>query len=724
MTAEWLASSIRVKFLILLITVLLIVLMMPRGEAIEFEVSVGSVWLQEDLNAEFTFEVLKDDAQYRKEVSAKARSVLPVYLFDESVPAKIKDTLEQFHAKLTETLEKAIASKSPLPESDLPLSEEAFEYAKTLRAREHDIHGLPENHLREVKRAVQARLETWYARGVIDTRARIDHDSINVLIRNIEATEPAAKFNTVLELRDKVLRNKEITQNQFDRLVNEYALRLLVPNIIYQPKMTNDEVNHAMQRVSRYAGIVNEGERIVGKHDPINSETKLKIDSYRQKKGERMGALKLVLQLIGKFLHIFSLLLLFGIYLFLFRKKIFSNNKTLVLFAVMLLWISFVAFIINYLHLTSSLRFLVFLPAASMLITIIFDSRVGFYATVVFSLVLGALMGNDYPYVVMNIFAGALSVYTVRDIKNRTQIFRSFLYILIGYSASIIAFGLERFASIEMVGPELGVAATNALISPVLTYGLLIFFERMFKITTDLTLLELSNFDKPLLRELAKKAPGTFNHSISMGNLAENAAIAIQANSLLARVGAYYHDIGKLITPKYFVENQTDQTNIHNELTPAESARLIRDHVQLGIEIAKKDNLPQEIIDFIPMHHGKSVMTFFYEKAKTLYGEENVSIDDYRYPGPKPNTKETAIVMLADSCESAVKSIVDPEPERVTNLISNLIESRIEDGQLNETPLTFGDIMKIKSAFLEALIGQHHHRIRYPQQEAMERKDD
>lgn len=724
MTAEWLATSIRIKITIFLATVVLIVLMMPRGEAIEFEVSVGSVWLQEDLNAEFTFEVMKGATDYKREVTAKAKAVLPVYLYDESVAGRIRDTLEQFHERLVEELDKAIASKSAEPENMLMLSSQSFDYAKSLLQKEHDSKSSPDARLRELRQAVVKELESWYARGVLDTRARIDRDSLTVLVRNVEAAEPVSKFVTVSELRDQFLHNKNVQQNSFEKLVHECALRVLVPNIIYQPRLTNDEINQAMQRVSRYAGIVNEGERIVAKHDLITPDAKLKIDSYRWKKGEHMGSWKLVLQLIGKFLHVFSLLLLFGIYLFLFRKKIFSNNLTLLLFAFMLLWVSFVAYILNYLHLTSSLRFLVFLPAASMLITIIFDSRVGFYTTVVFSLILGGLMGNDYPFVVMNIFAGALSVYTVRDIRNRTQIFRSFVYILIGYSVSIIAFGLERFASIDMVGPELGVAATNALVSPVLTYGLLIFFEKIFKITTELTLLELTNFDRPLLRELAKKAPGTFNHSISMGNLAENAAIAIQANALLARVGAYYHDIGKLITPKYFVENQTDTLNIHNELQPEESARIIRDHVQRGIEIAKQDNLPPEIVDFIPMHHGKTVMTYFYEKAKAQYGEENVSIDDYRYPGPKPNTKETAIVMLADTCESAVKSIVDPEPEKVSNLISNLIDSRIEDGQLNETPLTFGDIMKIKAAFIEILIGQHHHRIRYPQQEAMERKDD
>jgi putative nucleotidyltransferase with HDIG domain len=268
---------------------------------------------------------------------------------------------------------------------------------------------------------------------------------------------------------------------------------------------------------------------------------------------------------------------------------------------------------------------------------------------------------------------------------------------------------------------ELAFAGSNALISPVLTYGLLIFFERLFKITTDLTLLELSNFDKPLLRDLSRKAPGTFNHSMTLGTLGEAAAEKIGANPLLTRVGAYYHDIGKTIVPQNFVENQLDNRNIHEDLTPEESVKLIVQHVKEGINLAVEHNLPNEIIDFIPMHHGTMTMSFFYEKAKKLYGEGKVNPDEYRYPGPKPNSKETAIVMLADGCESAVRSIEEPDAQKVENIIENIFNARIEDGQLDESPITFRDITKIKEAFISILLGQHHKRIKYPKQEEIEK---
>jgi len=358
-----------------------------------------------------------------------------------------------------------------------------------------------------------------------------------------------------------------------------------------------------------------------------------------------------------------------------------------------------------------------------MLMTIIFDSRVGFYSTVIASLIGGALRGNDYPFVIMNVIAGVLAVYSVRDIKNRTQIFRSFMFILLGYLVTITAFGFERFESWQKIFIEFSFAGTNALVSPILTYGLLIFFERIFKITTDLTLLELSNFDRPLLKDLARKAPGSFNHSLTMGTLAEAAAEIVGANPLLARVGAYYHDIGKTISPNYFVENQLTTKNIHEEISPEESAKIISDHVLQGIELAKDGQLPKEIIDFIPQHHGTTTIKFFYDKAIKLHGAEKVDITKYRYPGPKPQTKETAIVMLADTCESAARTISEPDIEKVENLMSNLINDRINDKQLDECPLTFSDIRKIKEVFGSILLGQHHRRIRYPKQEEMEKSE-
>jgi putative nucleotidyltransferase with HDIG domain len=392
----------------------------------------------------------------------------------------------------------------------------------------------------------------------------------------------------------------------------------------------------------------------------------------------------------------------------------------ILLIALIFVFISGVAFLISLLEVDVPVQFLIIIPVAPMMMTIIFDSRIGFYSAVVISLIIGGLRGNDYIFTAMNIVAGGLAAYSVRDMKNRTQIFRSFTFIFIGYVVGIIAFGFERFEAWDRMLMESSFAAVNALISPAFAYGIIIFVEKAFRITTDLTLLELTDFNHPLLRELAKKAPGTFTHCMTIGSIVENACEEIGGDSILARVGAYYHDIGKALNPELFVENQMDNMNIHENLEPKESAKLIINHVNEGINWAKKYKLPQEIIDFIPTHHGTMVVSFFYDKAIEKFGKENVNIEDFKYPGPKPYSKETALLMLADACESASRSIEDPDSQKVENIINNLIQKRIQEGQLDNSNLTLQDITKIKKSFLNSLVGQHHKRIRYPDQDKLE----
>jgi putative nucleotidyltransferase with HDIG domain len=381
---------------------------------------------------------------------------------------------------------------------------------------------------------------------------------------------------------------------------------------------------------------------------------------------------------------------------------------------------SFTAYLIQFINVTAPIDYLVLVPLGSMLLAILFDSRVAFFGTVAIAMLVGGLRGNDYILTLSHIAAGGLAAYSVRSIRNRSHIFRTFFYILFGYLAAIFAFGFERFLDIREILIEATFASTNALISPVFAYGFLYLFEKLFKMSTDLTFLELSDFNNLLLRELAQKAPGTFNHSLIIGTMVEEASNLIGGNSILARVGAYYHDIGKVYYPEAFVENQTKGENIHENLPPEKSAQIIIEHVDKGIELAKENGLPEEIIDFIPMHHGTLLVSYFYEKAKKLYGEENVKEEDYRYKGPKPNTKETGLLMLADACESAARAMIDETQEKLENLVANIIRERLEDGQLDETNLNFRDLKLIRSAFVKVLINQSHKRIRYPHQDKME----
>ena len=712
------------KFLMGFILVLLIVFMFPKGESIEFEVSEGSIWLNDDLIAPFSFPIKKSEEIYNAEIEAAKESIYPVFLNENENKRRSVETLKNYNTYLLRTLDENLDNDTSSNPNTTFLSNSSFSYLQNLRIKERNLVKSRGPVLKDFFRIAENPLDFVYTKGVlsVNSDAKV-RDSIAVRSGNFDVIEPLNKYyflDQAISEIENTIKSMQYSEEFKDALA-EYAVHFLLPTIIFSQELTQAETLQAQDNVSKYTDIVNENERIIAKHDRITKEAILKIESYKEAKGELIGPWGKVLQTTGKFIHIALIISLLVSYLFLFRKWIFYDNQKLLIFVITILFVSFVTFLISQLKVQAPLQLLIFVPAASMIITIMFDSRIGFYSTVIITLITGALRGNDYTFMAMNLIAGGIAVYSVRDIKNRTQIFRSFLFILIGYILSIFAFGMERFAPWDNLLVEAAFATSNALISPVLTYGFLIFFEHLFKITTDLTLLELSNFDRPLLKDLQRKAPGTFTHSMTIGTLAEASAEKIGANPLLARVGAYYHDIGKTISPQNFVENQLNNQNVHENLTPEESVSLISQHVEEGIELAKGNKLPKEIIDFIPMHHGTMVMNYFYDRAKKIYGDEKVNKDSFRYPGPKPNTKETAIIMLADGCESAVRSIENPDPGKVENLIENIFKSRIEDKQLNEAPITFSDIATMKEEFLKILLGQHHKRIKYPKQEEAER---
>lgn len=713
------SKGIKIKTLIFLATTIIIVLMFPKGESLDFQVSEGTIWTNEDLIAPFSFPILKDPLVYANEVKQAEESVYPVFVRRE---IKLQDSLKSFNKYVIEILDENLKQESSNVLNPTFFSPETFSLMLSLHREAKSLNRARRSLTEYFDLAIPI-IEKHINKGLLNITSKDKKkDSIAVRVGNIDKIEPISNYEFLDEAKEKI--KSEIDdlsiKDEIKKILSEYVTYFTIPTLIYDQQATELEIEQAKNSVPLYSGIVNENERIVAKHDRITKQVKLKIESYKEAKGDEVSQLDSALQFLGKFLHIGALLSILGIYIYLFRKKIFFDTRKILLISFLFIFISFITFLVNSVTIKAPLHYLIFIPVASMILTITFDSRVGFYSTVIISLIAGALRGNDYTFMTTNFIAGALSVYTVRDIKNRTQIFRSFLFILIGYLTSIFAFGLERFATLNTMLYESAFAFSNALISPALTYGLLIFFERIFRITTDLTLLELSNYERPLLRELATKAPGTFNHTLIMSLIAESAAEKIGAHTLLARVGALYHDIGKTISPHAFVENQMKGENLHESLKPEESVQIILRHIKEGIELGRLNKLPQEIIDFIPMHHGTTVMTYFYEKAKELYGEENINVEDYKYKGPKPNTKETAIVMLADGCESAVRSITEPDATKIENMVNTIINSRLREGQLDESPITFADIKKIKEAFLNILILQNHKRIKYPRQQEAE----
>ena len=716
-------KSRRVKILLLLVTVILIVLMFPRGESIDSTVQVNSIWIKDDLIASQTFEILKDPVLIEKERLAATDKIFPIFIKDNLIQAQVLEALTNNNTKLLQCLNKPIIyPDSIIVCNTVGISQKSVSTFVNINNGKYGSNYT----LKQVFSFCKNEIKRIYRRGYINQiYSKIEQDTISVRDGKFEVKqlkESLYDSEVILTYLDQRILNNFDKNIQIKSAVKEYLSLILKPNIIFSKTSTEEAKKIARNNIPINLGIVNENERIVAKHDRITPEIKSKIDSYRIAKGSTLSTWDTVLLNIGKFMHITLLFMPLVIYLFLFRKKIFFDNQKLLLISIIVLFVSGSAFLVGQIEIDRSLEFLILVPVASMLLTIVFDSRIGFYVTVVVALIVAGIRGNDYILAATNIITGGLAAYTVRDIKNRNQIFHSFLYILLGYFLSILAFGFERFDSWDVMLISTAYAASNAIISPALTFGLIIFVERIFGITTELTLFELTDFNSPLLKNLANYSPGTFAHSMTIGSMVENAAVKINANPILARVGAYYHDIGKTIKPECFIENQLNNVNIHEKLSPNESVNLIRNHVIGGIELAKKHKIPQEIVDFIPMHHGTMVIKYFYEKAIEIYGADNVNEEDYRYPGPKPNTRETALLMLADACESAVRSMDDPTPEKIENYVNNLFKIRIQDGQLEDSPLTFRDIHKIKESFNGILISQHHKRIRYPNQEELENK--
>jgi len=701
-----------IKLSIVIITVLIISFFFPKSETIDVEVRVGDVWTSRDLIAKFSFPVLKYPDEYAKELKDAELSVLPIF--------ERNDTIQIFTLRLfNDYLNKFENDIRLLKEGKISLQNFANTYSIKIDSIQLNnlIQNFKENDLGEIKVVANELIDLIYSTGYLNLlKSEIDRDSIFIRVGKEEKKYNKNLFLDKNDLEvvigsslEKIEQKKELSRF----LLKKFVFDFLQPNLIYNEKDTQLLRDEIKNKISKNVGIVLENERIVAKHQKITEDIKRKIDSYRKAKFERGEKFDFFLQFIGKILHISIVILILIIYVYLFRKKIYSDTNKIMILSIILILISFFAFISLKVEVDLPVEYLIFVPVASMLVTIIFDSRLGFYVTVVTSLIIGGIRGNDYTIATANIVAGALAVYSVRDIKNRSQIFRSLLFILLGYLASILAFGFERYSSFTVMSNEAIFALANSIISPVLTYGILIFFERIFNVTTDLTLVELADFNNPLLQELRIKAPGTFHHSVNISIMAESAAKAIGANTILTKVGALYHDIGKIVEPNYFIENIRDEKSEHEELDPEQSAQIILNHVEEGIELAKKYNLPDEIINFIPEHHGTTQVQYFLTIAKKL--GRKVDEDMFRYPGPKPKSKETAIVMLADAVESMSRNLEVVNETILDELIEDVIRKRFEEGQLNDSNLTLKDLTLIKQSFIQTLLGIYHQRIEYPE---------
>ena len=511
--------------------------------------------------------------------------------------------------------------------------------------------------------------------------------------------------------------------NIFRNLGYDLIVEFMKPNLLFDRETTERRQRQSLDKVPRSQGVVLKDELIVDANIRITDDVLQKLNSLsvaviKQNKGS--GITKAVLNYIGMIILLSVIIVLFFAFLVVYRISIFQNwRKVLLISIVFLLQLGLAHIVVIQLEWS---EYLIPVAVGAMTLTILFDAQIGFMATTSMAILMGLMMGQNIDLVIVSLFTATVAVYNIRQLRKRSQLFIT-MFALLGSSILIIVgLGLFKESSWSMMVTDGQFLALNSLLTPILTYGLIGVFEILFGVTTDLTLIELLDYDHPLLKRAQQETNGTFNHSIVVGNLAEACANAIGAHSLLCRVGAYYHDIGKMAKSEYFIENQYGGDNKHDTLTHTMSARIIRAHVKEGLQLANKYGLPKIVSDFIPMHHGTTRVEYFYRLALKDAEENGGKVEEsaFRYPGPKPNTKETGILMICEAVEAAVRSIKEPDIFKIETMINKIINQRIEDGQLSDCPLTLDELDKIigtvdgTSGMLPVLRGIYHIRIEYP----------
>lgn len=589
--------------------------------------------------------------------------------------------------------------------------------------------GGPQFSLKEFQEDILQICRNRWAIGILDIKESIIiSDQLAIDNGDIPTLYNLSELNDLNEAWTEA--KKEITsiygaENDIRReLGYDLIIEFMIPNLVYDKETTERRQNASLDRVPRSKGIVLKDEMIVNANQRITEEDLQKLQSLAveiSKENRTLGIKDSIITYIGRLLIIGILISYFFTFLLIYRSHIFEKWQLLLVIAFIYVFIIVIANIFVY-QLDFS-EFLIPVTVAAMLLTILFDARIGFMGTTSIVLLVGIMIGNDLEFIVTGLFMSSIAMYTVRRIRTRSK-FITAIFSLMGASIiAVLSHGLFMGHNVSTMGVDLTYLLVNSIFAPIITYGLIIILEVSFGITTDLSLIELLDFNHPLLKRLQQEANGTFNHSVVVGNLAEACADAINARSLLCRVGAYYHDLGKMERPEYYIENQFMGDNKHDSLTPAMSAKIIRKHVIDGLKLAKDYGLPRLVSDFIPMHHGTSRVEYFYRMALEAAKDTNEKVDDsaYRYPGPKPNTKETGILMICEAVEAAVRSIKEPDILKIDTMVDKVIKGRLNDGQLDECPLTLDDLRKIKgtvdgnSGMLPVLRGIYHIRIEYPE---------
>ncbi|MEN8765529.1 MAG: HD family phosphohydrolase [Wenyingzhuangia sp.] len=674
-------QSIIYKVFLFLLVVFSIVYFFPKGGKFKYEFQKGKPWQYENLLAPFDFAVQKT----KEEISLEKNEIIKnAHVYFEYRPSVQEEVVTQF----SEKYHKEIVNKG------IENNIESSIYKKT----------------------AEDFISIIYESGLVDVSVKeaFSDDKFIFLRKQQEISEiEYGRLITPSELLPLINSTLSTQMDyQYVSLITNILTEVIVPNVFYDKKYTDRDRSESLIAISYTKGKISEKELIIARGDIVEGKKLEVLNSLEQEYKSQIWTKNNYAWILAGYIILVSLAMgMLMLFLYLDRKEIFENNTQVTfIFLNILLMVFLETFIIEHM-----LEYLYVVPVCILPIVMkaFFDARVAVFSYLLMILMIGFVVPNSFEFIYLQTIAGFITVLTVSEIHKRGNLFISIIKITFVYMLTYLAFYIIHEGGISQIKISyFGLFALNGVLS-FLSVFLIWLYEKLFGLVSDVTLLELSNTNSVLLRELNEKAPGTFQHSMQVANLAEAAANAINANVMLVRTGALYHDIGKILSPFSFTENQTTGLNPHNELTPKDSAEIIINHVIKGIELAKKERLPDRIIDFIRTHHGTSLVYYFYKKELDT-NPEHLDIEDFRYPGPLPFSRETSILMMCDAAEAASKSLMNPTAVEIDELIEKIIEKQKVEGQFLNSNITLKEIEKVKKVIKKKLKNMHHVRIEYP----------
>ena len=670
-------QSMIYKAFLFVFTCLFIVYFFPTKGQFKYEFSKGQAWEYENLYAPFDFAILKSEKELLLE-RVQLKKEIPTY-FNQNTAVE-EQAKVQYAQKFSSYFTYPVNSTR---------YKRYFEFGLNIIQEIYSTGVLPLNYNHEGGDRV----------GLIQDHAETE--------LNFDQLLKPAELSRFLD--------QKLSSTSYVRFKNEYyklLFEVIEPNLAYDERFNEQLLESAYSKLAISRDLIVMGSILISKGELVDETNFQELESLKLQYDTRLYTdANIYWILLGYIILVGLTLLMLFLFIYKYRPIIFNNNTklTFIFFNVMLV----VVFTITVLNFDSSFLYIVPICILPLILKAFFDARVGLFVHVLTVLLLGFIVPNSFEYIFLQIMAGIVTVLSVSELYKRANLFISVGQIICIYLIGYFAFFVIHEGGIDGISfTIIGLFVLNGVFT-LFVQPLIYLFEKLFNLVSDVSLLELSDTNSDFFKEFSDKAPGTFHHSLQVSNLAESAASAIGANALLTRVGALYHDIGKISNPVFFSENQRGSISPHNDISPKESAQIIIDHVIKGVEAAKKIKLPDRVVDFIRTHHGTSRVYFFYKKQEELFGEANSG--DFSYLGPKPFSKETAILMMADSVEAASKSLKEPTIELLKNFVNKIVNQQLEEKQFMNSNITLAEIETVKKVFIDKLINIYHLRIEYPE---------